>query len=172
MTHFQAWIQEMLAHLERARGGHARKSWSINFFVQIFFERELEKGMCEKVDQLTQLCYRSLAATWAHSMMGGEIECPSTMIQNDHCWPWSKFFINLSLSLLWIIVFLIYKQPRCPLLVISDLAHFGCFSNDERLPNNLYVFGMSFLSQGNILLEHRMQHKEGGVKRGNIAKPR
>ena len=122
VTHFPTWIQEMLAHLERARGGHARKSWSINFFVQIFFERELEKGLCEKVDQLTQLCYRSLAATWAHSMMGGEIECPSTMIQNDHCWPWSKFFINLSLSLLWIILFLIYKQPRCPLLVISDLA--------------------------------------------------
>ena len=71
MTLFPTWIQEMLAHLERARGGHARKSWSINFFVQIFYERELEKGMCEKVDQLTQLCYRSLAATWAHSMMGG-----------------------------------------------------------------------------------------------------
>ena len=83
VTHFPTWIQEMLAHLERARGGHARKSWSINFFVQIFYERELEKGMCEKVDQLTQLCYRSLAATWAHSMMGGEIEMP---INNDPKW--------------------------------------------------------------------------------------
>ena len=123
VTHFQAWIQEMLAHLERARGGHARKSWSINFFVQIFFERELEKGMCEKVDQLTQLCYRSLAATWAHSMMGGEIECPPTMIQNDHCWPWSKFFINLSLSLLWIALCFLFTSNRGVLYLSSETLH-------------------------------------------------
>ena len=135
MTLFPTWLQEMLAHLERARGGHARKSWSINFFVQIFYERELEKGMCEKVDQLTQLCYRSLAATWAHSMMGGgKLKCPSTMIQNDHCWPWSKLFTNLLLSLLWIIVFLFTNNRSVLLLSSVTLRISGVSPRPWRVP--------------------------------------